>query len=47
MSVMNAGPCAVTEPAHLGVLAAAALLRSRRLSAAELLAACQRRIASG
>jgi aspartyl-tRNA(Asn)/glutamyl-tRNA(Gln) amidotransferase subunit A len=45
MSVMNSGPGAVTDPADLGVLAAAALLRSGALSAAELLAACQRRIA--
>ncbi len=35
----------MTDPADLGVLAAAALLRRRELSAAELLAACQRRIA--
>lgn len=33
-----------TDPADLGVLQAAALLRARRLSAAELLAACLRRI---
>jgi aspartyl-tRNA(Asn)/glutamyl-tRNA(Gln) amidotransferase subunit A len=35
-----------TDPADLGVLAAADLLRRRVLSAAELLAACQRRIAA-
>ena len=35
----------MTEPADLGVLAAAALLRRRELSAVELLTACQRRIA--
>ncbi len=35
----------MTDPADLGVLAAAGLLRRRALSAAELLAACQRRIA--
>jgi aspartyl-tRNA(Asn)/glutamyl-tRNA(Gln) amidotransferase subunit A len=35
----------VTDPADLGVLAAGALLRSRDLSAVELLAACQRRVA--
>ena len=39
------GAGAVTDPADLGVLAAAALLRSGGLSAVELLAACQRRIA--
>ena len=33
-----------TDPADLGVLAAAELLRERRLSAAELVAACLRRI---
>ena len=42
---MNSGSGAVTDPADLGVLAAAALLRKGALSAAELLAACQRRIA--
>ena len=42
---MNSRPGPVTDPADLGVLAAAALLRSGALSAAELLAACQRRIA--
>jgi aspartyl-tRNA(Asn)/glutamyl-tRNA(Gln) amidotransferase subunit A len=36
---------AATNPADLGVLEAAALLRSRRLSAVELLDACQARIA--
>jgi len=35
----------MTDPADLGVLQAADLLRRRELSAAELLAACQRRIA--
>jgi aspartyl-tRNA(Asn)/glutamyl-tRNA(Gln) amidotransferase subunit A len=45
MSVMNPAPGTVTDPADLGVLAAAALLRSGALSAAELLAACQQRIA--
>ena len=35
---------AVTDPADLGVLEAAARLRTRELSAAELLAACLRRI---
>ncbi len=35
----------MTDPADLGVLAAADLLRRRELSAAELLAACQGRIA--
>jgi Asp-tRNA(Asn)/Glu-tRNA(Gln) amidotransferase A subunit family amidase len=43
--VMNSAPGAVTDPADLGVLAAAELLRGGGLSAAELLAACQRRIA--
>ena len=42
---MNSAPGAVTDPADLGVLAAAELLRGGGLSAAELLAACQRRIA--
>lgn len=37
---------AMTDPADLGVLAAAGLLRRRELSATELLAACQRRIAA-
>jgi aspartyl-tRNA(Asn)/glutamyl-tRNA(Gln) amidotransferase subunit A len=36
----------VTDPADLGVLDAAALLRSRALSAVELLEACQARIAA-
>jgi aspartyl-tRNA(Asn)/glutamyl-tRNA(Gln) amidotransferase subunit A len=36
----------MTDPADLGVLQAADLLRRRELSAAELLAACQRRIAA-
>lgn len=35
----------VTDPADLGILDAAALLRERKLAAAELLSACQRRIA--
>jgi aspartyl-tRNA(Asn)/glutamyl-tRNA(Gln) amidotransferase subunit A len=39
------GPGA-TDPADLGLLEAAALLRARALSAAELLAACQARIAA-
>ena len=42
---MDTGTSAVADPADLGVLAAAALLRSGGLSAAELLAACQQRIA--
>ena len=42
---MNPAPGTVTDPADLGVLAAAELLRSGGLSAVELLAACQRRIA--
>jgi aspartyl-tRNA(Asn)/glutamyl-tRNA(Gln) amidotransferase subunit A len=41
---MEASASAITDPADLGVLGAAALLRSRELSAVELLAACQRRI---
>jgi aspartyl-tRNA(Asn)/glutamyl-tRNA(Gln) amidotransferase subunit A len=41
---MNVGADTVTDPADLGVLQAAALLRRRELSALELLAACQRRI---
>ena len=39
------GPAA-TDPADLGLLEAATLLRGRGLSAAELLAACQSRIAA-
>ena len=35
-----------TDPADLGLLEAAALLRSRALSAVELLEACQARIAA-
>jgi aspartyl-tRNA(Asn)/glutamyl-tRNA(Gln) amidotransferase subunit A len=41
---MEASTSAITDPADLGVLGAAALLRSRELSAVELLTACQRRI---
>ncbi len=40
----DAGPRAATDPADLGVLEAAALLRERRLSAGELAEACLRRI---
>src|SRR4051812_14727537 len=35
-----------TDPADLGLIEAAALLRARALSAVELLAACQARIAA-
>ncbi len=41
---MNAPSPPATDPADLGLLEAAALLRSRELSAAELLAACEGRI---
>jgi len=42
---MNSRAQTVTNPADLGILDSVQLLRSRELSAVELLAACQRRIA--